>query len=133
MTSSLICINLSLIADWPQAGETEAARSIHPFQFHPRALVPDHRGCARARADRQAPFHSVLPGDAHLFYHRISSENSGSGSPFERQSSGFIHGIIVVFRRFSVTTTGCLVSLGKNRRRREYRLGVAGGKALKIR
>ncbi len=43
MTSSLICINLSLNADWSRAGETEAARAFHPFQ---RSLSRSQSVCA---------------------------------------------------------------------------------------
>ncbi len=49
MTSSLICINLSLNADWSRAGETEAARAFHPFQ---RSLSRPQCVRVRACADR---------------------------------------------------------------------------------
>lgn len=47
MTSSLICINLSLRADWSRAGETEAARAFHPFQC---SLSLSPAECVRVRA-----------------------------------------------------------------------------------
>ncbi|KAK2916937.1 hypothetical protein Q8A67_001311 [Cirrhinus molitorella] len=45
MTSSLICINLSLRADWSRAGETEAAHAFHPFQCSSATAE-----CVRVRA-----------------------------------------------------------------------------------
>lgn len=51
MTSSLICINLSLKADWSRAGETEAARSFYPFQC---SLSRPHSVCACVRGSPSA-------------------------------------------------------------------------------
>lgn len=42
----------------------------------------------------------------------------------------FISTFVAGFCRFTALTIGCLRSAWKNGRRREYRLGVAGGKAL---
>lgn len=117
MTSSLICINLSLKADWSRAGETEAARAFYPFQCslsRPHSVCACVRGsfsAARRRASLLSP---------------VDSQVSSKLPPSELLV--FVSTFIAGFSRLTVLPAG--FRLEKTGRRREYRLGVAGGKAL---
>lgn len=54
---------------WLVTGGRNRSRSRFS-SFSMLSLSFARRVCARACADRQAPVHSLLPGDAHLFYRR---------------------------------------------------------------
>ncbi|KAA0706313.1 hypothetical protein E1301_Tti020037 [Triplophysa tibetana] len=113
----------SLSADWSRAGETEAVRSIHPFQFHPRALLP-HSSGVRVRAPIAKRRFILCCQETRISFiagrRRISSEKSGSGPPPELQSKGFVRKIAVGFTRFTVTIARLSGSAWKKLRRREY-------------
>ncbi len=113
MTSSLICINLSLKADWSRAGETEAARAFHPFQ---RSLSRPQSVCVRVRAcaDRRAQFHSVQQETRISF---TSGRRSVSSKLPPSELLGFLSTFVAGFSRLTVLLSGFRLEKNGSRRR----------------
>ncbi len=110
MTSSLICINLSLNADWSRAGETEAARAFHPFQRSLSCVCVRVRACA----DRRAQFHSVQQETRISF---TSGRRSVSSKLPPSELLGFLSTFVAGFSRLTVLLSGFRLEKNGSRRR----------------